>query len=384
MVQFLQTFFDNETEAKQAAEIGEAVLAARSLHPTESAVKMPRRPDAAYRRNQRFLQGVDPREVLWCLFREEVPFVLGDVTEVKRPQPCKTEYVGTLKDGKTRGFWLLLLATPYRGRAVPCAFLTRSSRTIAARDGSRSQNHFRGIEQVGELLGERPLVMDREFSYLELLQYLIAARVHFIIRLPLASHPPKFTDANGQKVVRSISRGQKLIYRGLRYSTQKPGRNLEEGAGRAAVGNDRPGPRARVGNLPPPDEDRRDFPRLEPTVRPPAPDEQAPGGYAEDGGLAAAGVCGRIVRGREAARPLLRGAHHHLRRGPQERAQGGQGAPQASTEMETLLRPVRVTQTETHAFPCAMASACRWSTPILPGDGAGPCPNSGLNLGLKT
>ncbi len=85
------------------------------------------------------------------------------------PQAQKTEYVGRLKHGKARGF-RLLLATPYRGRAVPCAFLTCSSRTIAARDGSRNLNHFRGIEQAGELLGERPLVLDREFRYLELLQ----------------------------------------------------------------------------------------------------------------------------------------------------------------------------------------------------------------------
>ena len=55
-----------------------------------------------------------------------------------RPQTRKTSYVGKpsqrlgkLKDGKTRGFWLLLLAAPCRGRAIPCGFVTYSSRTIA-------------------------------------------------------------------------------------------------------------------------------------------------------------------------------------------------------------------------------------------------------------
>jgi len=36
-------------------------------------------------------------------------------TEVERPQGRETEYMG-----ETRGFWLLLLATPHRGRAIPC------------------------------------------------------------------------------------------------------------------------------------------------------------------------------------------------------------------------------------------------------------------------
>ncbi len=139
MHQSLQTLFDHETETKEAAEIGEAVLAARSLRLTGIAVKMRGSPDAACKRIQRFLERVDPPEVLWRLFREGAPFVLGDGTGVKRSQAQKTEYVGRLKDGKTRGFWLLLLATPYRGRAVPYAFLTRSSRTIAARDGSRGK-----------------------------------------------------------------------------------------------------------------------------------------------------------------------------------------------------------------------------------------------------
>lgn len=56
---------------------------------------------------------------------------IGDPTEIERPQAQKTAYVGTLKDGKTKGFWVLVLAAPYRGRAIPCGFVTYSSKTIA-------------------------------------------------------------------------------------------------------------------------------------------------------------------------------------------------------------------------------------------------------------
>ncbi|MEM4203125.1 MAG: hypothetical protein QXS54_03550 [Candidatus Methanomethylicaceae archaeon] len=57
--------------------------------------------------------------MLWRLFCEQAEYVMGDPTEIERPQALKTAYVGTLKDGKTKGFWILLLATPYRGRAIP-------------------------------------------------------------------------------------------------------------------------------------------------------------------------------------------------------------------------------------------------------------------------
>ncbi|WP_322793289.1 hypothetical protein [Bellilinea sp.] len=39
---------------------------------------------AAYKRLQRFVRQVDPRLVLWRLFREQAKFVIGDVTEIER------------------------------------------------------------------------------------------------------------------------------------------------------------------------------------------------------------------------------------------------------------------------------------------------------------
>ncbi len=104
------------------------MLAARSLRLSEMAAKMHGIGAASYKRIQRFLRQVDPRAMLWRLFCEHAEYVIGDPTEIERPQARKTDYVGILKDGKTRGFWMLLLATPYRGRAIPCGLLTYSVR----------------------------------------------------------------------------------------------------------------------------------------------------------------------------------------------------------------------------------------------------------------
>lgn len=214
---FMQELFDEEMTADKATEIGQAILAARSLRLTDIAAKMRGNSDASYKRIQRFVKKADPCEALWRLFQEQAEFLIGDPTEIERPQAWKTAYVGTLKDGKTKGFWALVLATAYRGRAIPCGLITYSSKTIATRQDSRNLNHFRAFAGLKDLLGERPLVLDREFSYLELLLQLVEEQVNFVIRLNLGSHPPKFWDADGQEVALTISPGETIIHNRVWY-----------------------------------------------------------------------------------------------------------------------------------------------------------------------
>lgn len=210
--EFMGELFDQQSDAERAGEIGDAILAARSLRLTDVAVEMAGESDACYKRIQRFLKAVDPRDVLWRLFREDAEFVIGDPTEIERPQAWKTEYVGTLKDGKTKGFWALVLAMPYRGRAIPCGLITYSSKTIAQNADSRNLNHFRAFEALKDMLGERPLVLDREFSYLELMLNLVAEQIHWVIRLNLRSNPPKFYDQDGKGIALTISPGETVVH----------------------------------------------------------------------------------------------------------------------------------------------------------------------------
>ena len=93
-----------------------------------------------------------------------------------------------------------MLATPLRGRAVPFAFISYSSRTIAQRATSRNLQH-RHAFAAQRLLGDHPLVLDREFSYEHLLQNLTQAHISFVIRLNLRSQPPKLITAEGREVL---------------------------------------------------------------------------------------------------------------------------------------------------------------------------------------
>jgi len=112
---FAQCLFDEERVARKAAQILKAILRARSPRLSDIAQHMPGNPEAKYKEIQRFLHRVDLKTALLRLFQLDAPFVLADPTEIPRPQARKTAYVGRLKDGKTRGFWLMLLATPVSG-----------------------------------------------------------------------------------------------------------------------------------------------------------------------------------------------------------------------------------------------------------------------------
>lgn len=214
LLPFLQTLFDDPSLARKATRIVAGIVQSRSPRLSEIARGMGGKEAANYKFIQRFLEGADPQDVLLRLFREDAPFVIGDPTEMPRRQAKKIEYVGTLSDGETQGYWLMLLATPYHGRAIPCGFVDYSSKTINQEATSRNQQHFVAFAQVKELLGERPLVLDREFSYLELLENLVVEGIHFVIRLKVG---PKFCDKEGKAVALSIMKGETRILNKVFY-----------------------------------------------------------------------------------------------------------------------------------------------------------------------
>ena len=135
---------------------------------------------------QRFLKDADLKTALQRFFDVQADFVIGDPTEIERAHARKTDYVGQLTEGQTRGFWLLTLATPLRGRALPCNFLTYSSATLGRESTSRNLEHQRAVAQIRTTIGSRPVVFDREFSYLSFLRSLQAEGIDFVIRLNLS------------------------------------------------------------------------------------------------------------------------------------------------------------------------------------------------------
>jgi len=214
LLRFVQPLFDDEDAARKAKKIVEGILKARSPRLSDIAREMRGKDEANYKCIQRFLAQSTPQEALLRLFQERASFVIGDPTEMPRPQARKSEYVGTLSDGKTNGYWLLILATPLHGRAIPCHFVSYSSKTINQEATSRNQHHFEAFAEVKELLGDKPLVLDREFSYLELMENLVFEEINFVIRL---KEGPKFTDQQSNLVALSIRKGETRILNKVFY-----------------------------------------------------------------------------------------------------------------------------------------------------------------------
>jgi hypothetical protein len=216
LLPFVQDLFEDQATVWKATRIIGGILKSRSPRLSDISRSMHGNEAANYKCVQRFLERCDLQEILLRLFREEAPFVIGDPTEMPRPQAKKTEYVGTLSDGETKGYWLMMLATPYHGRALPCGFVDYSSKTINQDATSRNQHHFAAFGMIKELIGDKPLVLDREFSYLELLENLAQEGVNFVIRLKVG---PKFCDGEGKEVALSIQKGEtrpinKVFYKG--------------------------------------------------------------------------------------------------------------------------------------------------------------------------
>ena len=142
------------------------------------------------------------------LYDPETPFVLVDPTEIERKQAKSTQYVGRLSDGKTLGFWTIVFAQPYRGRAIPFHFGTYSEATIAEEATSRNLSWRSLVWEIKELVGERrPLVFDREFSAQGWIETLEEAGLEWVVRLNTKNRV-KIKYEEGEEIPLFVEKGE--------------------------------------------------------------------------------------------------------------------------------------------------------------------------------
>ena len=206
--------FDRDND--KAACIVKGILDAKSPRISDISNAMDGNPDANYKMIQRFLDSNDPRENIHGLFNEDSPIVIGDPTEMERLQAKKTEYVGKIGDDRKLGFWLMVLSFPYRGRAIPFNFIAYSSKTINDEVTSRNLEHKRVIGELKELLGDKPLVLDREFSYGDLFSDMVSEGINFVIRLK-TGNKPKIINETGERISLLLNPGKAEYHRGVYY-----------------------------------------------------------------------------------------------------------------------------------------------------------------------
>lgn len=220
LVPFTQELFDREEE--KAARILFSILETQSPRKSDwSQVFSESSEGANYRTIDRALPKLEPKKALMRLYDPESPFVLVDPTGMERKQAKKTDYVGRLSDGKTLGFWMVVFAQPYRGRAIPFHFGVYSEATLNEEVTSRNLE-WRELMmwEIKELVGETPLVFDREFSAQRWLEALEEAGCEWVVRLNTKSGVKITNEFEGEEIPLVIEKGEKCEMEGVYYRGQ--------------------------------------------------------------------------------------------------------------------------------------------------------------------
>jgi hypothetical protein len=111
--EFMRYLLDDEGLVGKGAKIIRGLLEAQSPRLTNISEKMAGNSASNYKVIQRFIKKVDLKKLLMRLYQEDAEFIIGDATEMERYKAPKTSYVGILSDGKTAGYWLMVLSTHF-------------------------------------------------------------------------------------------------------------------------------------------------------------------------------------------------------------------------------------------------------------------------------
>src|SRR3954447_2994887 len=221
LVPFTEGLFDREE--RKAARILWSILETQSPRKSDwSQVFSESSEGANYRTIDRALTKLDAKMALMRLYDPQSPFVLVDPTEIERKQAKSTEYVGRLSDGKTLGFWTIVFAQPYRGRAIPFHFGVYYKATLNEELTSRNLEWRELFWQIKELVGETPLVFDREFPAQRWLEALEKARCKWVVRLNTKGGA-KITDEQAEEIPLLIEKGEKRQMEGVYYRGEVKG-----------------------------------------------------------------------------------------------------------------------------------------------------------------
>jgi hypothetical protein len=139
LMPFVELVLEDSRDTEKLARLSYAILASGSARKSDWArfYRPGASEEANYKAIERLMERLDPEGFLHRLLDAQSPFVLVDLTEVRRPQAKRTPYVGRLRDGGL-GFWVFTLAQPYGGRAVPIHLGLYSQATLEAEGTGRN------------------------------------------------------------------------------------------------------------------------------------------------------------------------------------------------------------------------------------------------------
>ena len=221
LMPFVELVLEDSRDTEKLARLSYAILASGSARKSDWArfCRPGASEEANYKAIERLMERLDPEAFLHRLLDAQSPFVLVDLTEVRRPQAKRTPYVGRLRDGGL-GFWVFTLAQPYGGRAVPIHLGLYSQATLEA-EGTGRNLVWRAFLQEALRYVEpgTVLVFDREFSFAGWLGVMEEVGVRYAIRLN-AKAKGYLEDGEGKRVALRLRRGEEVRLSGVYYRTE--------------------------------------------------------------------------------------------------------------------------------------------------------------------
>jgi hypothetical protein len=221
LMPFVELVLEDSRDTEKLARLSYAILASGSARKSDWArfYRPGASEEANYKAIERLMERLDPEAFLHRLLDAQSPFVLVDLTEVRRPQAKRTPYVGRLRDGGL-GFWVFTLAQPYGGRAVPIHLGLHSQATLEA-EGTGRNLVWRAFLQEALRYVEpgTVLVFDREFSFAGWLGVMEEVGVRYAIRLN-AKAKGYLEDGEGKRVALRLRRGEEVRLSGVYYRTE--------------------------------------------------------------------------------------------------------------------------------------------------------------------
>jgi hypothetical protein len=159
------------------------------------------------------------RESLLSFVVQGTKHALLDLTEMARNDAVQTDYVGYLKDGKTRGYNILSISIPFKGRSKVVFATIISSAIIASSATGKWKLIQEALAPLIPILQSMIIIIDREFCNEEMLNFFQAHNIRYAIRLKVGAGRSEIiiTNKTGRRISISIQRGTKKNWEGIYY-----------------------------------------------------------------------------------------------------------------------------------------------------------------------
>lgn len=154
------------------------------------------------------------------MFDEGSEWVLADTTEIEMKYVGKNHpYAGYLKDGKTKGILVLALGVPFEGRSKVFLVLPFSTKILEEAGKGKFEWYVEVMKELSQLLGDRLVVFDREFSNAFVFECFDEVGIKFLIRVKVGGNV-RLVNEEGEdvrEVMRGMGVGEVKVMRGVWY-----------------------------------------------------------------------------------------------------------------------------------------------------------------------